>query len=72
MNFFLSQNDPDIVRGSLRYLNHYQAIYDSKIETPLSETDELVPSFNFKVYQIDILRRMKKRYGKRMSKEPIY
>ena len=60
---------------SLGYLLEHQAMLDQKIERAEPENDELVPSFNFKVYQIDINRRMKKRmaknFGKRIDRDGV-
>ena len=74
MDYFLNQhcqNDSYLVDSSLRYLTDFLAIQDTKIDNTHLENEELVPSFNFKVYKIDIDRRLKKRYGKRLIKEHI-
>ena len=40
----------DVVSLSLGHIQEHQALLDTKIDTANSENDELVPSFNFKVY----------------------
>ena len=60
--------DDDIVRDSLTYLTQQLAFLDQNTQRNHSEKDELVPTFNFKVYQVGISRRMKKREAKWRSK----
>ena len=59
----------DVVSLSLGHIQEHQALLDNKIDTANSENDELVPSFNFVVYKIEINRRLKKQMDKSMEKK---
>ena len=63
--------DDEMVRDCLSYLTQQLAFLDQNTQRNHSEKDELVPTFNFKVYQVGISRRMKKREAKWQSKNEV-
>ena len=64
-----SKDHYDLVNLSLGHIREHQALVDNLIENANFENDELVPSFNFVVYKIEINRRLKKQMAKAMEKE---
>ena len=59
------KQEANIVMDSLKYLRKIHDTWDSKIEKPIQECEDMVPSFNFKIYKIDIERSLQKKYSRR-------
>ena len=51
----------------MKHLKQLHAIQDSKIEKPIQECEELIPTFYFGVYKIEIDRKLYKKKNKRQA-----